>query len=169
MELQRLRIENQSMHLQLATLGRCCFLSKSRDFIHNFIFIIVYNYNPCRTFSLPEPCQNVAACQCEHSNEVHAYSLDFLPFFFFLANAEERAFYLLGRQESALWSPGNDNGADPTVTYSGDLRKAIVILVCSTNGSEEFEVVGEEPAYTYTFRLTSKCACWNGCTCQGSI
>lgn len=83
---------------------------------------------------------------------------------FFLANAEERAFYLLDRQESALWSPGNDNGADPTVTYSGDLRKAIVILVCSTNGSEEFEVVGEEPAYTYTFRLTSKCACWNGCT-----
>lgn len=88
----------------------------------------------------------------------------FVTLFFFLANAEERAFYVLGYQETASWSPGNASGADPTVTYFAGQRKVIVILVCSTNGSEAFEVLGEDPAFTYTFRLTSKCACWNGCT-----
>lgn len=32
------------------------------------------------------------------------------------------------------------------------------------SGTEVFEVLGEDPANHYTFRLIHKCACWNGCS-----
>ena len=53
------------------------FCLKSRDFIYNSLLIPVYSYNPCRTFSSLQTCQNIAVCQCEHSNEMKC-SLKFL-------------------------------------------------------------------------------------------
>ena len=83
---------------------------------------------------------------------------------FCLATLDERASYTLAYQETASWNPGNTSDDVPTIIYAANGRKVIVKLECSTNGSEVFEVEGENPAYTYTFRLTHKCACWNACT-----
>jgi hypothetical protein len=62
------------------------------------------------------------------------------------------------------WHVKNDSVDDLSIRYRYDSRQVIVELVCSTNGSENFEVFGEHPGLTYTFRLTHKCACWNACT-----
>ena len=71
--------------------------------------------------------------------------------------------FSLGTQDSAKWSAGGAGGMNPTVSYSTDLRHTTVLLQCSTNGTNQFEFLGENPVYNYTFRLTNKCACWNGC------
>jgi hypothetical protein len=42
-------------------------------------------------------------------------------------------------------------------------RISYVYLNCSIDGSEEFEVLGEDPIRTYKFRLTHICACWDAC------
>jgi len=72
--------------------------------------------------------------------------------------------YALGTQESASWNPGAETGGIPTVIYSAGDRRTLVLLRCSTTGTEEFEVLGEDPVNTYIFRLTHKCACWDGCS-----
>ncbi len=69
--------------------------------------------------------------------------------------------YITGTQESAKWNIGVNDSV--TITYSEYIRTTIVKLQCSTTGVEEFEVLGEEPSSVYIFRLTHKCACWNGC------
>jgi hypothetical protein len=71
--------------------------------------------------------------------------------------------YAIGTQESALWYPGGETGDSPSVTYSLGERTVVVKLQCSTSGTEEFEVFGEGPKDIYLFRLTHKCACWDGC------
>ena len=72
--------------------------------------------------------------------------------------------YNLGNQGTASWNPGSEIGSSPSVTYTHGERTVIVKLQCSTTGTEEFEVLGEDPKNYYTFRLTHKCACWNGCS-----
>ena len=70
----------------------------------------------------------------------------------------------LGFQQSAIWNAGGEVDDNLLITYSEDIRKVLVILQCSTTGAEEFEVLGEDPINVYIFRLTHKCACWNGCS-----
>jgi hypothetical protein len=74
--------------------------------------------------------------------------------------------YITGTQESAKWNIGNEINDSVTITYSTHIRTTIVKLQCSPTGVEEFEVLSEEPASVYTFRLTHKCACWNGCSSE---
>jgi hypothetical protein len=71
--------------------------------------------------------------------------------------------YVTGTQESAKWDIGNGTDDSVTITYSKTIRTTIVHLRCLTTGVEEFEVLSEEPNSVYIFRLTHKCACWNGC------
>lgn len=72
--------------------------------------------------------------------------------------------YILGVQESVFWSPGSGEGAMPSVTYTYGTRTVVIGLQCSTTGVDEFEVIGEDPMLVYIFRLTNKCACWDGCS-----
>jgi hypothetical protein len=74
--------------------------------------------------------------------------------------------YALGTQQSALWNPGAETGGVPSIVYIYGEKTVFVMLQCSTNGTEEFEVLGEDPMNVYVFRLTSKCACWNGCSSE---
>ena len=71
--------------------------------------------------------------------------------------------FTLGTQDSAKWSAGAGPSNMPMISYSTDVKHVTVLLQCSTDGADQFEVLGEGPANNYTFRLTNKCACWNGC------
>ncbi len=71
--------------------------------------------------------------------------------------------FILGKQDSAKWDDGSRLGVAPSISYSFNTKIVYVELVCSSSEIEEFEALGEDPQETYTFRLTHKCACWNGC------
>lgn len=73
--------------------------------------------------------------------------------------------YSIGTQGSAVWNAGSGS-ANPSIIYSTDERKSVVTLICSPTGTEEFEALGEDPMNVYTFRLTHKCACWDGCSSE---
>ena len=68
--------------------------------------------------------------------------------------------YIIGIQDSALLKRSADN--KPYIEYSAGDRRAIVELICS-DGPTTLDTTGEGPDTIYTFHLTSKCACWNGC------
>lgn len=51
----------------------------------------------------------------------------------------------------------------PSITYSYGPKYAQVLLQCGSGDLNEFEFLGENPINVYKFRLTNKCACWNGC------
>ncbi len=74
--------------------------------------------------------------------------------------------YTLGTQASALWNPGAETGGIPSVAYIYGEKTVVVLLQCSTTGTEEFEILGEDPINVYIFRLTHKCACWDGCSSE---
>ncbi len=74
--------------------------------------------------------------------------------------------YAIGTQESASWNPGTGTNDSPSVSYSNGEKRVIVSLECSVTGVEKFEALGESPTNTYTFRLTHRCACWDGCSSQ---
>lgn len=74
--------------------------------------------------------------------------------------------FTLGTQDSASWNPGTAIGANPLVTYSYGAKKVIVELVCAKSGPGDFEALGENPENTFKFRLTNKCACWDGCSSE---
>ncbi len=40
-------------------------------------------------------------------------------------------------------------------------------MICTTDPSSSLEALGEFGVGTYQFKLSSKCACWNGC--QGEL
>ena len=73
--------------------------------------------------------------------------------------------FAIGKQESASWNPGTPS-TSPSVTYTYDGKRVIVALQCSPTGAEEFEVIGELEENVYHFRLTHKCACWDGCSSE---
>ncbi|CAF3522807.1 unnamed protein product [Rotaria socialis] len=100
-----------------------------------------YSYNPCKPFTELPSCQGVAACQVSTDGK---YS------------------FSIGKQETAKWNPGGIGGY-PTVTYTDGPKTLIVTLVCSKNGSDELEALGESSTNNYKMRLTNKCACWDGC------
>lgn len=72
--------------------------------------------------------------------------------------------YILGTQESAKWNLGTAMNDTATITYSTNIRTTVVHLQCSTSGEEEFEVLND-PTF-FVFRLSHKCACWNGCSSE---
>ena len=71
--------------------------------------------------------------------------------------------FTLGTQDSAKWNPGAGLGDVPSVSYSFGPKQVQVSLVCSDSTTAEFEPLGESPINMYKFRLTHKCACWDGC------
>jgi hypothetical protein len=69
--------------------------------------------------------------------------------------------FVLGTQDSAKWDAQgvSDNH---TISYSSGEKQVLVTLVCS-KGPTIVDALGEDPINNYKFRVTSKCACWNGC------
>ncbi len=68
-----------------------------------------------------------------------------------------------GYHETAIWLDKFRTNVNLSILYTTDERATIVSLNCSTDGTEKFEVLGEYPMCFYNFRLTHKCACWDGC------
>lgn len=70
----------------------------------------------------------------------------------------------IGYQETVKWIRILSS-TDETLMfqYNTDERITIVLLNCSMDETEKFEALGENPILFYNFRLTHKCACWNGC------
>lgn len=87
----------------------------------------------------------------------YLYSID-------LVSNDEQFTFTLGTQESARWNPGTGINDSPSVNYEYADKRVSVLLQCSTEGNNEFQAYGEDPINTYKFRLTHKCACWNGCS-----
>ena len=81
-----------------------------------------------------------------------------------LVSKDEKHTFTLGTQESASWNPGSDLDSLPSVNYGYAEKKVTVLLQCSPEGNNEFQVFGEDPLNSYKFQLTHKCACWNGCS-----
>jgi hypothetical protein len=129
--------------IDLTSLGRTDGKPTYADRLPTTASAYKYSYNPCKPFSEGNFCENVAACQVGLDGE-HTTTL--------------------GTQESASWNPGTKTNDSPSIIYTEGDRKVIVILQCSTSGTEQFEVLGEDPIKVYVFRLTHKCACWNGCS-----
>jgi len=85
-------------------------------------------------------------------------------FVFYLVSLDGAFQFVLGTQESAVWNAGAGLGILPQVSYSIGNKKVVVLLQCPIAGEERFEALGEDPINNYKFRLTHKCACWNGCS-----
>ena len=77
---------------------------------------------------------------------------------------ERRYSFTLGTQESAQWYTDGVISNLPEVRYAYGEKTVIVALQCSTSTTASFDVLGEGPVNVYTFKLTHKCACWNGCS-----
>jgi len=93
----------------------------------------------------------------------------FIDFVLDLVTLDDIYGFNLGTQDTAKWNPGTDLDELPSISYSHKEQEEkfdTVQLVCSTGGLNRFEVLGESPKNTYTFRLTHKCACWNGCSSE---
>ena len=79
---------------------------------------------------------------------------------FYLVSEDGLYSFSLGTQDSAKWATGDP----PTISYDAGERHVTVQLKCSDGGTSDLEALGEDPPTYYKLRLTSKCACWNGCT-----
>ncbi len=83
-----------------------------------------------------------------------------------LASRDKTLTFILGTQDSAKWDAGAGPGTNPTIAYNYGEKQVSVELVCSENTTAEFEAIGENPINNFKFRLTHKCACWDGCKCK---
>jgi hypothetical protein len=110
-------------------------------FIINDFLFVEYSYNPCKPFSEGSACINVAVCQISIDGALT---------------------FILGEQDSAVWDAGSDVDK-PSISYAYGEKRVTVSLECGTEGNDDLEALGEEPMNNYKFRLTHKCACWNGC------
>jgi len=66
----------------------------------------------------------------------------------------------LNTHDNVKWNTKNDI---PSITYTSLNRTTTVELVCSKKDVSLFEVLNDTALNDYKFRLTHKCACWNGC------
>jgi len=105
-----------------------------------------FSYNPCKPFSEGVTCIDVAVCQ---------------------VSQDAQYTFILGKQDSTVWNPGAGLGSTPFVSYTYNEKKVSVSLQCGTDKDNELEALGEDPVNTFKFRLTHKCACWNGCSGPG--
>jgi hypothetical protein len=86
-----------------------------------------------------------------------------------LVSGDGKETFTLGKQESASWNPGSGSNDIPSVNYVYGAKKVDVLLQCSSEGDNEFQAFGEDPVNTFKFRLTHKCACWNGCSSKSIL
>ncbi len=86
-----------------------------------------------------------------------------IDFLFGLVSMDGTLTFIIGTQNSVRWSDGAGLGQNPSVIYSADTKISVVELICSTDETNTLEALGEGPPEIYKFRLTTKCACWNGC------
>jgi len=96
------------------------------------------------------------------SRSVILYVIHFIDFVLDLVTLDDIYNFNLGTQDSDKWNSGTDLDEFPSISYSHKEQEEkydIVQLVCSTDGINRFQVLGESPMNTYTFRLTYKCAC----------
>ncbi|UJR08149.1 hypothetical protein I4U23_012425 [Adineta vaga] len=136
------RFDHTKGTIDLTTVGRTDGKAAYPDQIPPTSRDYKYSYNPCKPFTELPSCENVAACQ---------------------VSADGKYSFSIGLQNSAQWNPGAGLGSIPSVTYIDGQKQTNVQLQCSTDGSEQFEALGESPTNFYKFRLTHKCACWDGC------
>ncbi len=86
-----------------------------------------------------------------------------IDFLFGLVSVDGELAFIIGTQNSVQWSEGAGLGQNPSVSYSAGPKTSVVELICSTDETNTLEALGEGPPEIYKFRLTTKCACWNGC------
>ena len=84
-------------------------------------------------------------------------------FLFYLVSRDKTLSFILATQDSAKWDAGAGPGSNPSISYTYREKKVSVELYCSNTTTAEFEAIGESPINVFKFRLTHKCACWNGC------
>ncbi len=87
-------------------------------------------------------------------------------FGFYLVSNDGKFTASLGTQESAQWIPETDSDTSPSLSYSSGEKNVTVALRCGNDGSNEFQAFGENPVNNFKFRLTHKCACWDGCSSE---
>ncbi|XP_033111095.1 uncharacterized protein LOC117112144 [Anneissia japonica] len=105
-----------------------------------------FSYNPCYPFN-DLKCTSAASCQ---EGDTDSFNL--------------------GTQASAKWSMCDEDPNKNCISYTAKQdnvdRTTIVVLTCNPSGETTFSVDGEFPGSNppqYIYRLTSKCACPNGC------
>ncbi|XP_071108522.1 cation-dependent mannose-6-phosphate receptor-like [Haliotis cracherodii] len=100
-----------------------------------------YSYNPCYPFS-QYACTDAAMCQSTYEGES----------------------WQTGDQSSAVWS---FDGTDIQIYYSATtdtLRESFITVICDPSYDEPFvEIQGSQGDPQYYGRITSKCACPDGC------
>jgi len=105
-----------------------------------------YSYNPCKPFSEGETCIDVAVCQ---------------------VSFDAKFTFILGKQDSAKWDAGV-GATNPMLSYSYKEKNVQIEMNCAQDKTTpELEALGEGPQNFYKFKLTSKCACYNGCKSGG--
>jgi len=84
-------------------------------------------------------------------------------FTFCLVSLDGQFTFILGTQDSIKWDAGADPDVNPTISYSYELKKVQIELICVPDTPDSLTAVGEVSENNYQFQLTGKCACWNGC------
>lgn len=80
------------------------------------------------------------------------------------ASNDNRLRYTIGKQETAQWNAEAGENSSATITYTAGVKQTQMSLVCSDNQTAAVvEFLAENPVNVYNFRLTHRCACWNGC------
>ncbi|XP_046374944.2 cation-dependent mannose-6-phosphate receptor-like [Haliotis rufescens] len=103
----------------------------------------LYSYNPCYSFT-ENSCTDAAMCQSDYSQQS----------------------WKTGEQSTATWS---FDGTNIQVYYSANtdvMRESFITVICDKGYDEPFvEIQGEETegSAQYYGRITSKCACPDGC------
>ncbi|XP_046569911.1 cation-dependent mannose-6-phosphate receptor-like [Haliotis rubra] len=101
----------------------------------------LYSYNPCFPFS-QYSCSDAAMCQSDYDGSS----------------------WLTGDQNSAVWS---FDGTNIQIYYSATtdtLRESFITAICDETYDEPFvEIQGSQGVPQYYGRITSKCACADGC------
>lgn len=91
-------------------------------------------------------------------------------FFLYLVDKNRGISYTIGLQDNAYWinMDSNTNNSIRSIVYptlSSSNRRLTVQLICDqTISSHYLQIFGETSLNEYTMKLTSPCACWNGCT-----
>lgn len=82
---------------------------------------------------------------------------------FNLASENGKSSLRLGTQESAKWNVEPNTDGALSISYTSLNKTTIVELLCSNDGTSSFKALDDTSMNIYKFRLTHKCACWNGC------
>ncbi len=75
--------------------------------------------------------------------------------------------HILAVQNNVQWDtkPGTTDNPTLSYTYQSDTgqKNVQIEMICTPDSPDSLEVLGEVGVGNYQFKLTSKCACWNGC------